>query len=194
MPPAERQVYSHPGNVAARDRDFFERLPFMVIPIDMPSPRWPLFLALFLLLAGCDQRSLRQRTEEIRQISDKEDRAYASQAVLRIQHTYWTVHDGAWLGKLPDGSIVRLDSPHATAAPLPSRAFYSGWHLQLTISSEDWRTYPPASYDHPFEVVYAITRHNASNWNIEVSSGPETSPLRHEDALRLQAADPETDY
>ena len=157
-------------------------------------PRWLSLLAVPLLLAACDARSLRQRTDEIRLISDHEDRVYASQAVQRIEHTYWTIRDGVWLGKLPDGTIVRLDSPHATAAPLPSRAFYSGWHLQLTISSDDWRTYPAASNDQPFEAVYAITRHSSTSWDIRVSGGPVTSPLRREDALRLQAQDPGTTY
>ncbi len=160
----------------------------------MPSPRWLLFLALFFLLAGCDDRSLRQRAAEIRRISDKEDRVYASEALHHIQRTYWTLRGHAWLGKLPDGEIVRLDSPRATAAPLPSRAFYSGWHLQLTISSKDWRSYPAAPHEKPFEAVYAITRHSATSWDIEVSGGTVTSPLDHEDALRLQAGDPGMTY
>jgi hypothetical protein len=160
----------------------------------MPSPRWLPLLAFSLLLAGCDDRSLRERTEQIRQFSDKEDRAYASEAFHHIQRTYWTLRDHAWLGKLPDGTIIRLDGPHATAAPLPSRAFYSGWHLQLTISSEDWRTYPAGSQNGSFEAVYAITRRSATNWDIEVSKGPVTSPLQREDILGLQREDPEGSY
>lgn len=160
----------------------------------MPSPRWLSFLACFLLLAGCDDRSLRQRADEIRRISDKEDRVYASEAVHRIQRTYWTLRGHTWFGKLPDGSFVRLDSPHATVAPLPSRAFYSGWHLQLTITSQDWRAYPAASHDRPFEVVYAITRHTSTNWNIRITDGPVTAPLRREDLLRLEAEDPSATY
>jgi hypothetical protein len=160
----------------------------------MLSPRWLPFLIPALLLAGCDQRSLRQRADELRQISDKEDRVYAAEALRHIQRTYWTLRGHKWLGKLPDGAIVLLESPHATAAPLPSRAFYSGWHLQLTISSQDWRTYPPSDNSQPFEVVYAITRHTSANWNIEVSNGPETAPLHREDALRLQAEDPQATH
>jgi hypothetical protein len=160
----------------------------------MPSPRWLSFLAFFFLLAGCDDRGLRQRADELRQISDKEDRVYASEALHRIQRTYWTLRGHTWFGKLPDGEIIRLDSPHATAAPLPSRAFYSGWHLQLTISSQDWRTYPADPHDRAFEVVYAITRHTFTSWNIRVSGGPLTAPLHREDILRLEAEDPGATY
>jgi len=152
----------------------------------MPSLRWLSLITLVLLLGGCDQRSLRQRTEAIRQFSAKEDRAYTVEAVHQVQHIYWTLRDHAWLGKLPDGSIVRLNAPEATTAPLPSRAFYSGWHLQLTISSTDWRSDPATPADQPFSVVYAITRRGLNNWNIEVSQGPVTEPLHRDDALRLQ--------
>ena len=156
----------------------------------MPSPRWLPILAFSLLLAACDDRGLRQRAEQIRQLSDKEDRDYASEALHQIKRTYWTARDNAWLGKLPDGAIVRLDGPRAAAAPLPSRAFYSGWHLQLTLSSDDWRTFPDAPHGPSFQVVYAITRHSATSWEIRVTSGPITSPLHREDILRLQSADP----
>jgi len=125
----------------------------------------------------------------MRQFSNKEDRAYTAEALRQIQHTYWTLRDHAWMGKLADGTIVRLDAPHATAAPLPSRAFYSGWHLQLTISSEEWRTYPASTHEEPFQAVYAITRRSATNWDIEVSSGPATTPLQREDVVRIQGDD-----
>lgn len=149
--------------------------------------RW--FSVLFILLnllAGCDNRSLRQRAEEIREFSDKEDRAFSAEAVNQVRRKYWTLRDGAWLGRLPDGVIVRLDAPHAAAAPLPSRAFYSGWHLQLTISSDAWSTFPASPHDTAFEAVYAITRHSPTNWDIRVSDGPVTSPLHREDVARLE--------
>ncbi len=106
---------------------------------------------------------------------------YTEQALRQIEKTFWTQRDHAWMGKLPDGSIVRLDGPHATAAPLPSRAFYSGWHLQLTITSDDWRTYPASPHDKPFSAVYAITRHGVDSWAIDVTVGPATTPLHRED-------------
>jgi len=151
----------------------------------MPSSRWLPLLPLLLLLSGCD-RAVQERAEQIRQLSDREDRAYGEQAISQIEHKYWTLRDHAWLGKLPDGIIVRLDSPHAVAAPLPSSAFYSGWHLQVTISSDDWRTYPPSSHQTPFEAVYAITRHSADSWDIRVTEGAFTAPLHREDVGRLQ--------
>ncbi len=110
---------------------------------------------------------------------------YSGQAVHQIEKTYWTQRDHAWMGKLPDGSIVRLESPHITAAPLPSRAFYTGWHLQLTVTSEDWRTYPPSSHTGEFQAVYAITRHGAENWAIDVTTGPTTTPLQREDVAMI---------
>jgi hypothetical protein len=157
-----------------------------IILRDMPSRRWRSLLALPVLLAGCNDRALEQRTEQIEQLSDRENRVYSSEALMHIRRKYWTYRDHAWLGKLPDGTIVRLESPHATAAPLLSRAFYSGWHLQLTISSEDWRTYPPERHENPFAAVYAITRHSATSWDIRVIDGEITSPLQKEDAARLQ--------
>jgi hypothetical protein len=150
----------------------------------MRSRRW-LALTLFLLLAGCDHKSLQQQVDAVRAYSEHEDRVYSEQALHQIEKTYWTQRDGAWMGRLPDGSIIRLNAPHAAAAPLPSRAFYSGWHLQLTITSEDWRTYPASPHSQPFSVVYAITRHNVSNWSIDVTSGPTTAPLRREDVALL---------
>jgi hypothetical protein len=152
----------------------------------MPTrPRLPILL-IPLLLAGCDHKSLRQQVELERQFSAREDRMYSEQAVREVEKTYWTRRDHGWLGKLPDGSIVRLESFHATAAPLPSRAFYSGWHLQLTITSDDWRTYPASSSNsQPFQAVYAITRHGVDNWKIDVTSGPATAPLQREDVALI---------
>jgi hypothetical protein len=146
----------------------------------MPSRRWPLLL-IPLLLTACKDRALEERTEQIREYSDKEDRVNSAEAIHQIEHQFWTLRDHAWYGKLPDGAIIRLDTPHATAAPLPSRAFYSGWHLQLTISSDTWRTYPPSTPDHPFRAVYAITRHGPTNWQIDVTAGPTTTRLHRED-------------
>ena len=155
----------------------------------MPSPRWLLLLALPLLLAGCDNRALQQRVDQIRQFTSKQDRAFTAEALGQIQRKYWTLRDRSWFGKLPDGTIVRLQSPHGATAPLSSNAFYRGWHLQLTISSQDWRTYPPAPREEPFEAVYAITRYSATSWDIRVTEGPVTSPLHREDAARLQGGD-----
>ena len=156
----------------------------------MPSARWLSLLVLpLLLVAGCKDRALQQRADEIRRISDQENRVYTAEALSHIRRKYWTPRDNCWLGKLPDGTIVSIQSPHAAAAPLMSRAFYSGWHLQLTVLSADWRTYPPAPHQQPFEVVYAITRHSATSWDIRVTDGALTSPLHREDAARLQAGD-----
>ena len=148
-----------------------------------PHSAFPLLLA--ILLCGCNH-ALEQRANEIRQLSDREDRAYTTEALNQVQRKYWTLRDRAWVGKLPDGTLVRLQSPHAAAAPLPSNAFYSGWHLQLTLSSDDWRTYPAGSHEEPFQAVYAITRHSATTWDIRVTQGPVTAPLQREDAARLQ--------
>jgi len=144
-------------------------------------------MLLALLLAGCDNKTLRKQVAEMRQFSAKEDRTYTAEALEQIKRTYWTMRDHAWMGRMPDGTIVRLDAPHAAAAPLPSRAFYSGWHLQLTITSEDWRTYPAGRHEQPFQVVYAITRRGLANWEIDVSSGPLTAPLHREDVAQLQS-------
>jgi hypothetical protein len=152
----------------------------------MPSARWLSIFPLLLLLCGCDDHALQQRTDEIRRLSDKEDRAYTAEALAHIERQYWTLRDHAWIGKLSDGTLIRLDSPHAAAAPLPSSAFYTGWHLQLTISSQDWRSYPASPAVAPFQVVYAITRHSATAWDIRVSEGSVTSPLLREDLPRLR--------
>ena len=152
----------------------------------MPSPRLLLLLAVPLLVAGCKDRALEQRTKEIERLSDKENRAYRGEALSHIRRNYWTVRDKAWLGKLADGRIVRLEAPHAEVAALPSRAFYSGWHLQVTISSADWRSYPLEPHKEPFTVVYAITRHSTTSWDIRVTEGAVTSPLHKEDAVKLQ--------
>jgi hypothetical protein len=120
----------------------------------MPSRRWPLLL-IPLLLTACKDRALEERTEQIREYSDKEDRVNSAEAIHQIEHQFWTL--------------------------LPSRAFYSGWHLQLTISSDTWRTYPPSTPDHPFRAVYAITRHGPTNWQIDVTAGPTTTRLHRED-------------
>jgi len=155
----------------------------------MPSLRWLLPIILVSLLSACDNHALQQRAGQIRELSDKEDRAYRTEALNHVQRNYWTLRDHSWLGKLPDGTIVQLNSPHVTPAPLPSSAFYRGWHLQLTISSDDWRTYPPGPHPGAFTVVYAINRGSVTSWNIRVAEGPLTSPLKREDAPRLQGND-----
>ena len=148
----------------------------------MPTRRSLPLLLIPLLLAGCDHQSLHQQVEVVRQFSEREDRLYSEQAVHQIEKTYWTQRDHAWMGRLADGSIVRLESFHVAAAPLPSRAAYSGSHLQLTITSDNWRTYPATRPNsQPFQAVYAITRHGVDSWNIDVTSGPTTAPLRRQD-------------
>jgi hypothetical protein len=144
-------------------------------------------LLLLLLLPACKDRALQERADQIRQYSDQEDRIYTTQAIHQIEHQFWTLRDHIWMGKLPDGTLVRLDSPRAVAAPLPSRAFYSGWHLQLTVSSDDWRTDPPSEHSQPFQAVYAITRRGPTNWDIQVTTGPATTPLHREEILTLEA-------
>ena len=155
----------------------------------MPSPRGLLLLVLAILLSGCDDHALQKRTEEIREYSNKEDRAYIAEAFNHVEHTYWTLRDHSWFGRLPDGTIVRLQSPRPVTAQLPSSAFYRGWHLQLTLSSDNWRTYPASAHKAPFTVVYAITRHSATSWDIRVSNGSITTPLRREDVVRIQDED-----
>jgi len=140
-----------------------------------------------LLLAACKDRALEERVQQVKAFSDREDHLYTQQAVHEIEREYWTLRDGAWMGKADDGRIVRLEHPKAATAPLPSRAFYSGWHLQLTIASDDWRTYPPSDNSQPFEATYAITRHSANNWQIDMANGVVTVPLKKEDVVTLDA-------
>ena len=153
----------------------------------LPSARWLPLLALFVFLSGCDDRALQQRAEQIRELSEKQDRAYRAEALNQVLRDYWTLRDGSWYGKLPDGTIVELKSRHATPAVLPLVAPSRGWHLQLTISSDDWRTYPESRHEEHFAVVYAITRQNATSWYIRVIDGRVTSPLQREDVPKLQA-------
>ena len=150
----------------------------------MPSLRHASLL-LLILLAGCDDR-VRQRAQDIRQLSEHEDRTYMAQAVDRIRHTYWTTRNNSWFGKLPDGSIVRLDAPRAIPAPLISRIGMRGWQLQLTVTSDIWRTYPDEPHRKPYVTVYAITRYSATAWDIRVTDGGITSPLQHADALAIK--------
>jgi hypothetical protein len=138
-----------------------------------------------VLFSGCRDRGLEQRTEQIRELSTRQDRMYTAEAISHVQRNYWTMRDRSWFGKLAEGDIVRLHEPRATTAALPSRAFYRGWHLQLTISSDDWRVDPKAPHEGHFEVVYAITRHSAVSWDIRVIKGPVTAPLHREDAGRM---------
>lgn len=150
----------------------------------MLSARWVLIFT--LLLAGCD-KGLKQRTEEVKEFSKREDRMFTAQALAQVKRRYWTVDNRAWYGKQGDGTIIRLNDPHVRLEPLPSRAFYRGWHLQMTIESEDWRTYPSGVHGHVFAAVYAMTRHSATAWDIRVTNGLETAPLRHEDGVRVRA-------
>jgi hypothetical protein len=147
---------------------------------------WALCLAAFLF-SGCD-RALKQRTEEIREFSDREDRAFREEALKQVQRQYWTVRGKDWYGRLPDGRIVELVAPKVTPAALPSVAFYRGWHLQLTVASEEWQGYPAGDgkgESGGYAVVYAITRQSAQHWDIRVSDGAVTEPLRREDAARV---------
>ena len=142
-----------------------------------------------MLLAGCKDRALEERVEQVREFSEREDHLYTQQAVHEVEREYWTLRDGAWLGKTDDGTIVRLEHPKAATAPLPSRAFYSGWHLQLTITSDDWRTYPPSDTSQPFEATYAITRHSSTSWDIDMANGIVTVPLTKDEVKNLESGE-----
>jgi len=123
----------------------------------------------------------------MRKFSDHEDRAYAAEALERIRQTFWTPRNQSWFGKSQDGEIIRLDAPRAIPAPLPSRLGIRGWHLQLTVTSDVWRTYPGEPRQEPFVTVYAITRYSATSWDIRVTDGAITAPLQHADAERIRA-------
>jgi len=142
-----------------------------------------------ILLAGCD-RSLKQRAEEIREYSEREDRMFTAQALTQIKRRYWTVKDHSWYGKMQDGTIVRLNNPHVLLEPLPSREFYRGWHLQMTISSTDWRIYPDGPHAAGFAAVYAITRRSPTSWDIRVTNTESpTAPLKHVDGVMVEGGE-----
>ena len=147
-----------------------------------------LLLLVIGMLAGCNDKALKQRTEEIRIFSDREDRVFRAEALAQIEHRYWTVHDHVWYGRLQDGRIYAVRNPRAIPAPLPSRALYHGWHLQLTIVSDSWRTYPATEVKGGFAAIYEMTRYNATSWDIRVVGALPTAPLRHDDALRVEEA------
>ena len=157
----------------------------IMLPGTMPSPRW--LLLSVLLLVSCGKSPLEQRIEQIRQLSNRQDYMFRSAALGQVERKYWTLRGRDWFGKLPDGTLVCLESPDVIPQPLPSRAFYSGWHLQLTVFSANWRADPAAPAATPFEAVYAITRHSATYWDIRVTSGPITAPVKREDAARAGA-------
>jgi hypothetical protein len=147
----------------------------------------PLACLPLLIPTGCRDRALQQRTEQIREFSDREDRAYRAEAVAQIEHTYWTIQDHTWYGKAPDGTVIQLNGPLLIPAPLPSSAFYRGWHLQLTLIAEDWRTYPAEKHTKPLTIVYGLTRANAKDWVIRVTDGVITTPVHGPEAAAVRA-------
>ena len=89
-----------------------------------------------------------------------------------------------WAGDMVDrlGDRIRPYLQRAWDA-INGGQFLSG---KNELTAEDWRTYPQAPHGQAFTVVYAITRHNARSWDIRVSEGQVTTPLRGEDAVRVQ--------
>ncbi len=141
-----------------------------------------------ILFSGCDPGAgVKQRTEEIQRENAALDRKFSSRAAQLVR-AKWLVDGSAWYGKMPDGAVVRLDSPNVEVKPLHfGRPFYTGWAGDVIVSSAIWQSRPATRPRAVFSVHYRATFKDLKTPEIEIAEGPKMERATATDVVRFHA-------
>lgn len=139
------------------------------------------------LLGACERNVIEQRAQMIRERNEKVDRTFSARALHEVRRR-WLIEGDSWFGKLPDGTLVRLDSPTVTAQPEHSgKPFYSGWACEVRLSAVWFKAQPPRDFGRTFAMSYRVYFRDMKRCEIGVTAGPQISrPAREEVAALAQ--------
>jgi hypothetical protein len=139
-----------------------------------------------LLLAGCDNAAVRQRTEDIQRYNDAMDRKFSTRAAQLVRRR-WVVEGDSWYGKMPDGGVVRIDAPVVQAEALHvGKPFYTGWAGDVSVSAVKWETRPTTNHRAVFHVKYRVTFKELKEGKIEVIDGPKVEQATATEVVRFK--------
>lgn len=128
-------------------------------------------------LAGCDRNAVRERVETIREHNAKLDQVSKIRVTQEVRK-HWFIDGDTWFGKLPDGSLIRLDSPVVTVLPVKAgKAFCCNWLGEATVTANRWQSHPASSSPEPFVLKYQALLESASHYTLTVSAGEDVTPL-----------------
>lgn len=133
-----------------------------------------LLVATSLAVLGCDSRSvLQQRKDQIVQKNEALDRKCSAIAMKAIRER-WIIDGGTWYGRLPDGSILRLESPEPKVESVhEGRPFYSGWAGTISLTAARWKTSRPVTHTGPFVISYRAFLKDLKNCALEQIEGDD---------------------
>ena len=141
-----------------------------------------------MLLSGCDPGEMRRRVEEIRKRNAANERACIPLAVRHVRER-WLIRDGNWFGKLPDGSLVRLDSPEVTVNTVKKgRPYCCRWMGEIAIFARVWRTDPATESTPPFSMTYTVVVQDSSHIDVVEVSRPDVMLPSQGEIRELAAA------
>jgi hypothetical protein len=128
-----------------------------------------------MLLRACD-KSVEQRADAIRTRNAKLDQVSKARVMKEMQK-HWVVRDGAWYGKLADGTLLRLESPKVTIEPVKEgKPFCCNWMGEASIQADHWERLPTRAGAAPFIVNYRALLEGEGHYSITAMAGPEVSP------------------
>lgn len=134
---------------------------------------WLLFA---VWLAGCDGGTVERRAVAIRARNAQNDRESSTMSAARVREQ-WFVRDGQWFGKLGDGSLVRLDSPVISSAPIKQgRPYCCKWLGEVTVAAARWRSQPARDTSQPYCLTYTVLVRDSSRIEVAEVTGVMVVP------------------
>ncbi len=128
-----------------------------------------------------NRNEIEKRAEEIRRLNAQNARASVPIAVRKARE-HWLVRDGNWFGKMPDGSLVRLETPAVKATALKEgRPYCCRWFGEISIKADRWQNSTALESKEPFAMTYTIVVQDSKKIEVLETSGPEiTAPSANE--------------
>lgn len=143
-------------------------------------------LLLGACLAGCDSPVVRQRAEDIKRHNDALDRKCSTRAAREVRKR-WLIEGDFWYGKLPDGTVLKLQAPVFAVEPHhQGKPFYTGWAGDVVLSAVRWETRPPSNNRPVFSIRYRATFKDLEHCTLEIMDGPKAERASASDVFAFE--------
>jgi hypothetical protein len=140
-------------------------------------------LAIFL---GFNRDEIEKRAEEIRKRNAQTERESIPIAARKVRQN-WLVQDGYWFGRLPDGSLVRLEAPEVKATTLKhGRPYCCRWYGKISIKADRWQSSAVTETKEPFAVACTVLVQDSKRIEVLETSGPEVTAPSAGEAYSFQ--------
>jgi len=142
-------------------------------------------LALFL---GFNRNEIEKRAGQIRRRNAQTERESIPIAARKVRE-HWLVQGGDWFGRLPDGSLVRLESPQVKATALKQgRPYCCRWYGEISIKADRWQNSTTAEPKEPFAMTYTVVVQDSKKIEVLETSGPEIMPPNAKELAKFPPA------